>query len=133
MPLASSRSFRSLIAVGAIAIASLGVACSDDGEGDDESTTTPTATVTATTTAEATSTAATTPATTTPATDATQAVPADDPSLEAYSALVEDVTAAFPDVTLIEDTGSYAVGDLVGDGRRVLVFGSAAELPSFVE
>jgi len=129
MAFASPRPFRSLIVVGAIAIAALGVACSDDARPDADPTEgTTTATATASTTAEATSTA-----TTAPGVDPTQAVPEDDASLEAYSALVEDVAAAFPDVTLIEDTGSYAVGDLVGDGRRVLVFGSAADLPTFVE
>ncbi len=104
---------RALVSVAVIGLASLAVACSDDEKS--EATLTPTATI---------------------AVDATQASPGSaDESLAAYSALVEDVTAAFPDVTLIEDTGAFEVGGgaLVGDGRRVLVFGTAAELPTFVE
>ncbi len=105
------RSVRAFALVGAIALAGLAVACSDDEEPD--APTSPTSTATA-------------------SSDATQA-PSGTASLVAYSALVEDVTAAFPDVTLIEDTGAFEVGGLVGDGRRVLVFGTAADLSSFVE
>ena len=112
-------SIRSLAVVGAITLASLGVACSDEGDDGDSGDTTPAATASATESA-------------TPVGDATQA-PQGDASLEAYSGLVEQVTAEFPDVTLIEDTGSFEVGGVAGDGRRVLVFGTAAELPSFVE
>lgn len=105
------RSIRSLMLVGAIALGGLAAACSDDAE--PEATATPSSTVAA---------------------DATQAsVGTADASLAAYSALVEDVTGAFPDITLIEDTGAFEVGGLAGEGRRVLVFGTAAELPSFVE
>lgn len=111
-------SIRSLAIVSAMAFASIGVACSDetDSEGGD---------------APATATVAVTE-TRTAAGDATQAPQGDD-SVAAYSDLVEQVTAEFPDVTLIEDTGSFEVGGVVGDGRRVLVFGTAADLPSFVE
>lgn len=122
-------SIRSLAVVGAIALAGLGVACSDD-EGSEDATET-TATATATQEGAATETA-TEAATETATADATQAPQGED-SLEAYSGLVEQVTAEFPDVTLIEDTGSFEVGGVAGDGRRVLVFGTAAELPSFVE
>ncbi|MCB9484403.1 MAG: hypothetical protein H6675_10410 [Dehalococcoidia bacterium] len=120
MPSASFRSLRTLFAIGALALAGSAVACSDD-EGDTGADATTTAT--ATTTVDATG---------APSTDATQA-PASDATLEAYSALVQDVTEAFPEVTLIEDNGSFSVSDFVGDGRRVLVFGTAAELPTFVE
>ena len=107
----SFRPLRPFMLAGAIALVGLAVACGDDEE--------PGATATPATTA---------------AVDATQASPGTDTAcLEAYSALVEDVTGAFPDVTLIEDTGAFEVGGLVGDGRRVLVFGTAADLPSFVE
>lgn len=109
----ASISLRSCMLAGAIALAGCAVACSNDEE--IEATATPTTTATATT-----------------ATDATQA-PGGAANLEAYGALVEDVTGAFPDVTLIEDTGAYEVGGLVGDGRRVLIFGTAADLPSFIE
>ena len=118
-------SIRSLAVVGAIALAGLGVACSDDEASDDAADSTATATTTATATQEGTATGTATG-------DATQAPQGED-SLEAYSSLVEQVTAEFPDVTLIEDTGSFEVGGVAGDGRCVLVFGSAAELPSFVE
>jgi len=113
MQTASFRSMRVLVTVAAIGLASLVMACSDDAESDSVSDPTATAVV-----------------------DATQASPGSaDESLAAYSALVEGVTAAFPEVTLIEDTGTFEVGGgaLVGDGRRVLVFGKAAELPTFVE
>ena len=117
MSSARFRSIRTFVAIGAIALAGFAIACSDD-----EADAGPDVTATATATA----------GTGTPATDATQ-TPADDATLEAYSTLVQDVAEAFPDVTLIEDNGSFSVGDFVGDGRRVLVFGSAAELPSFIE
>lgn len=116
-------SIRSLAVVGAITLASLGVACSDEGDEGASGDATPTATTSATESGTATGEATG---------DATQA-PQGDASLEAYSALVEQVTAEFPDVTLIEDTGSFEVGGVAGDGRRVLVFGTAADLPSFVE
>jgi hypothetical protein len=124
-------SIRSFAVVGAIAFASLGVACSDDEGSEDATDTTATATATATAAAPREGTGTET-ATGTQTGDATQAPQGED-SLEAYSRLVEQVTAEFPDVTLIEDTGSFEVGGVAGDGRRVLVFGTAAELPSFVE
>ncbi len=123
------RSLRTIAVIGAIVLAGSAVACSDDDDAgtdaDTEVTTTSTATSAATDEATGAG-AGTAPA------DATQA-PADDATLEAYSALVQEVTAAFPDVTLLEDNGSFSVGDFAGDGRRVLVFGTAADLPSFVE
>lgn len=112
------RSFRAVAIAGAMLLAGFAVACSDEEAAAPSGAGMATATSTATTAGGT--------------VDATQA-PADDATLAAYSALVEDVTAAFPDVTLIEDNGSFAVGDFVGDGRRVLVFGSAAELPAFIE
>lgn len=127
MPTASTTSrfgaVRSVVLAGVLALAALGMACN----GDDDTDASPT--VTATATSEATSTA-----TGTAPSDATPASPGEaDASLEAYSAIVEDVTAAFPGVTLIEDTGSFEVRSLVGEGRRVLLYGTAAELPTFGE
>lgn len=126
--LRTHRSVRVLLVAGVIALGGLAVACEGDEE-PDGSDASPTATATATTSPTGT---ATSEGTMVP--DATQAsVGEADASLEAYSGLVEQVTAAFPDVTLIEDTGAFEVGDLVGDGRRVLVFGTAAGLPTFIE
>jgi len=119
MQTASFRSMRALVAVAAMGLASLATACSDDAESEDAGMATRTAS----------------PTSSAPV-DATQASPgSSEESLAAYSALVEDVTAAFPEVALIEDTGAFEVGGgaLVGDGRRVLVFGTAADLPTFVE
>lgn len=108
------------------------IACGDsDDDGGDGSASTPTPTATQaveptqapepTQTTEATATAE-------PTSDAPNEV--DTAACEGVSQLV---AAAFPGATLIEDTTAFELAGDVSDGCRVMVRGTAAELPTFLE
>lgn len=107
---------RGLLGVGILAASFALIACTDDAAGDG----TPTATASGAT------------ATSTP--DGSGDAPHEVDSA-ACDEIAPEVEAAFPGIALIEDSTAYEAGGgaLVGEGCRVMVRGTAEELPTFVE
>jgi len=120
---------RAALCLGIVAASFTLIACSDEAPADDLSST---ATASSTGTASVTSTASPT------ATEVTGGSGGDAPH-DVDSAACDEfapaVQAAFPDVSLIQEATAYEAGGgaLVGEGCRIMVRGSADELPTFTE